>query len=122
MMHHNSQKLEEIVENRKSRDDICGFNLLSFLNELSYNSGISPKLKLKLSGFYREKIQVSGTAAKSSFCTFIYTKYKKNVFFYKYCQKNAIEIHYKCSDFIRVAKYIKNLLICDQSHLSSSIH
>ena len=35
--------------------------------------------------------------------------------------KNAIEIHYKCSDLVRVVKYIKNSLICDQSHLSSSI-
>ena len=69
MMHHNSRKFEEIVQNRKLQDDICGFNLLSFLNELSYNSGISPKLKLKPSGFYREKIQVSQTEVKSSFCT-----------------------------------------------------
>ena len=90
-MHHNSRKLEEIVENRKLQDDICGFNLLSFLNELSYNSGISPKLKLKPSGFYREKIQVSQTAAKSSFCTIFYTEYKKNVFFYKHCQKMLLK-------------------------------
>ena len=121
MMHHNSQKLEEIVENKKLRDDICGFNLLSFLNELSYNSGISRKLKLKPSGFYREKNQFSQTAAKSSFCTIFTHQIERKMFFLQILSKNAVEIHYKCSDLIRVVKYIKNLLICDQSHLSSSI-
>ena len=90
-MHHNSQKLEEIVENRKSQDDICGFNLLSYLNELSYNSGISPKLKQKPSGFYREKIQVSQTAAKSSFCSMFTHQILKKMFLYKYWQKTLLK-------------------------------
>ena len=90
MMHHNSRKLEEIVENRKSQDDICGFNLLSFLNELSYNSGISRKLKLKPFGFYNEKIQFSQTAAKSSFWTIFIHQIKKTCFFYKNRQKTLL--------------------------------
>ena len=76
-MHHNSRKLEEIVKNRKSQDDICAFNLLSFLNELSYNSGISPKLKLKPSSFYREKFKFPKLQQNPVFAQFLYSKYKK---------------------------------------------
>ena len=90
-MHHNSRKLEETVINRKSQDDICGFNLLSFLNELSYNSGIGRKLKLKPSGFYREKINFPKLQRNPVFAQFLYTKYKKKVFFYKYCQKTLLK-------------------------------
>ena len=93
MINHNSRKLEEIVENRKSQDDICAFNLLSFLNELSYNSGISRELKLKPSGFYREKNQFSQTVAKSSFFTISIHQIKRKMVFLQILSKNAIEIH-----------------------------
>ena len=69
-MHHNSRKLEEIVKNRKSQDDICAFNLLLFLKKLNYNSGISPKLKLKPSSFYG---QLHAAKKSNVLLTWVYT-------------------------------------------------
>ena len=99
------QFFEKNVRSRKLQDDPRGINLMPFLNELRYNSGIGRKLKLNPCGFYRKKIQCNQATGKYVFCAIFIHQGKKKHVFYKKMSEIAMINHYNGLYWIMFTEY-----------------